>query len=146
MGTTTETIAAEFNISVEQVDGFEYRVRFDKEQHPEVRMDEPAPLGQDAAPNAARFLAAAVGNCLAASLSFCMKRAGAMPTGVKARVHVTLVRNEQKRIRIGHLDVELDPGPGVDAAALQKCLPTFEDFCTVTQSVRGCLDVRVKVL
>jgi hypothetical protein len=50
-------LAGEFILQVEQVDGFDFRVRFDKEQYPELRMDEPAPLGLDAAPNPARICA-----------------------------------------------------------------------------------------
>ena len=42
------------------------------------------------APNAARYLAAAIGNCLAASLLFCAKRAGHALSDVKATVHVAL--------------------------------------------------------
>ena len=58
---------SEFGLRIEQVDGYEFRVRFDKEHYPEMRLDEPAPLGHDRAPNPARILAAAIGNCLAAS-------------------------------------------------------------------------------
>lgn len=142
---------ATFSLTVEQVEGFEFRVRFDKEQYAELRMDEPAPLGGDTAPNPARILAAAIANCLAASLLFCMKRGGHAPQAMRAEAQVSLVRNEQKRLRVGRIDVKLAPtmAPGGDLeamqAALQKCLPTFEDFCVVTQSVRGGLDVRVEV-
>ena len=48
------TLIHEFGITVDQVDGYEYRIRFDKPQYPEIRVDEPEPLGKDAAPNAAR--------------------------------------------------------------------------------------------
>ena len=39
---------------------------------PAILFDEPAPLGEDQAPNAASYLGAAVGHCLAASLAFCL--------------------------------------------------------------------------
>ena len=64
----------EFGISVERLSGYEFRVSFDKPQYASLTLDEPAPLGDDSAPNAARVLAAAIGNCLSASLVFCLSR------------------------------------------------------------------------
>jgi hypothetical protein len=55
-----------------------------------------------------------------------------------------VVRNEQKRLRIGKVRVRIEAPLG--AAAVQECLPLFEDFCTVTQSVRAGLDVEVEVV
>jgi len=137
--------ASRFELQIDQIDAFEFRVRFDKEQHAELRMDEPPPLGKDSAPNPARVLAAAVGNCLAASLLFCMNRAKIPVLGMHADVGVELVRNEQKHLRIGHVDVTLRPRTPAHADALAPCLEAFEEFCVVTQSVRAGLDVRVKV-
>ncbi len=133
-----------FTIAVEQVDGYEFRVRFDSALHAEIRVDEPPPLGHDAAPNAVRLLAAAIGNCLAASLVFCAKRRGAELVNVRAEIVTELVRNEAKRLRVGRVTVTLD-APGADAKALAACIPTFEEFCTVTQSVREGIDVVVHV-
>jgi len=49
-------------------------------------------------------------------------------------------------LRIGKIDVEIDPSIGApDDAKLKKCLDLYEDFCVVTQSVRKGLDVSVNV-
>jgi hypothetical protein len=56
-----------------------------------------------------------------------------------------MVRNEQKRLRIGTVDVTLSPHMDADSTQLAGCLDQFEDFCVVTQSVREGLDVRVHV-
>jgi uncharacterized OsmC-like protein len=136
---------SEFALHVEQVDGFEFRVRFDKEQYPDLRMDEPAPLGHDLAPSPARILAAAIGNCLAASLLFCMQRRRTPLRGVSADVKVSIARNDAKRLRIGKVDVVLRPSVEGGAEALAPCLETFEDFCIVTQSVRAGIPVDVRV-
>jgi len=138
--------AGRFEVRVEPVEGFEFRVKFDKEHYPDIRTDEPAPLGRDLGPNPSRLLAGAIGNCLAASLLFCLKRAGAAPgVRVGADVDVVVTRNEQKHLRIGQVRVTLRPSADIDSAAMAKCISTFEDFCVVTQSVRGGVDVHVEV-
>ncbi|MBP9113074.1 MAG: OsmC family protein [Polyangiaceae bacterium] len=137
--------AGTFTFQVEQVDGFDFRVKFDKEQYPELRMDEPAPLGKDTAPNPARILAASVGNCLSASLVFCLQRKGVTVKGLRSEVKVELIRNDRKRLRIGHIEVTIHPGSDIPKDVLDACLSTFEDFCVVTQSVREGLDVKVNV-
>lgn len=137
--------AGEFTLHVEQVDGFDFRVRFDKEQYAELRMDEPPPLGRDASPNPARILAAAIGDCLSASLVFCLKRRGVVVDGLRSEVRVQLVRNENKRLRIGNVEVSIHPQGPIPDEALDACLQTFEDFCVVTQSVREGIDVKVDV-
>ena len=130
---------------VEQIDGFEFRVKFDKEQFAPLLLDEPPPLGRDTAPNAARVLAAAIGNCLSASLVFCLKRANVAATGVTADVDVEIVRNEQRRLRVGKVSVTLHTDLAPDDPALTSCLGAFEDFCIVTQSVRQGIEVAVQV-
>lgn len=137
--------AGEFTLHIEQVDGFDFRVRFDKEQYADLRMDEPPPLGHDASPNPARILAAAIGDCLSASLVFCLKRRGVIVSGLRSEVRVQLVRNENKRLRIGNVDVSIRPEGPIPEEAMDACLKTFEDFCVVTQSVREGIDVKVSV-
>lgn len=137
--------AGEFALHVEQVKGFDFRVRFDNERYPELRMDEPPPLGHDAAPNPARILAAAIGDCLSASLVFCLQRRGVVVEGLRSEVHVQLVRNENKRLRIGAVEVSIHPQGPIPDDVMDACLKTFEDFCVVTQSVRDGIDVKVDV-
>ena len=137
--------ASRFSLRVEQVDGFEFRVKFDKEQFAPLLLDEPPPLGRDTAPNAARVLAAAIGNCLSASLVFCLKHAKVTASGVTADVDVEIVRNESRRLRVGKVNVTLHTDLAPDDPALAGCLSTFEDFCIVTQSVRQGIDVAVQV-
>jgi uncharacterized OsmC-like protein len=135
----------EFTLRVEQVAGFDFRVDFDKEQYAKLRMDEPAPLGHDTAPNPARVLAAAIGDCLSASLVFCLKRRGVVVEGLRSEVRVELVRNEHKRLRIGRVDVAIHPRDPIPEDVLAACRETFEDFCVVTQSVREGIAIDVTV-
>ncbi len=139
-------IVNRFAIHVEQIDGFEFRVHFDKDRFATLELDEPPPLGHDVAPNAARVLAAAIGNCLAASLVFCLRKARREANGVRADVDVEIVRNDERRLRIGKVAVVLHAPLPPDAPELGHCVSTFEDFCIVTQSVRAGIDVDVKVV
>lgn len=137
-------LVGNFVIHLEHLQGYVFRTRFDKAQHPDLLVDEPAPLGADSAPNPARILAAAVANCLAASLQFCLAKAGITPTALTAKAQVQLVRNDQNHLRIGWVDVTLNPQVD-NPEAVEACRGLFEDFCVVTESVRQGLDVRVHV-
>ncbi len=141
-----DNVVGEFAISIDQVADYEFRVRFDKENYPELRMDEPGPLGRDTAPNPSRVLAAAIGNCLCASFQFCARKHGVKPSSIQAEVKVEIVRNESRRLRVGRVRVVIDPR--LEAADLEKakaCRALFEDFCTVTQSIRDGVEVDVSV-
>jgi uncharacterized OsmC-like protein len=140
-----DQVVSQFELEIEPVEGYAFRVRFDKPNFPEWTTDEPPPLGHDRGPNPTRVLALAIANCLAASLHFCLSRHGERDATVSARVRVDVVRNEQKRLRVGRVAVTLRPSVGADNPALAKCMETFEDFCTVTQSVRAGIDIAVTV-
>ena len=136
-----------FTLDIERLDGFRFEIRFDDPAWSPVLADEPPPLGAGSAPNPARFLAAAVGSCLAASLTFCLQKAHVDVSGMRAHVEVGMGRNERGRLRIGQIHVQLEPRLGGDGAArMARCLEIFEDFCVVTQSVREGIDVRVDVV
>jgi uncharacterized OsmC-like protein len=134
---------AEFSIMLEQVQDYQLRVIFDRPEAAEVVVDEPAPLGQDAGPNASRLLAAAVGSCLTASLLFCLRKVRLEPGRIRTRVRVWMGRNERGRLRIARLRAEIDPGIALDAPGALRCREIFEDFCVVTQSVRQGVPVEV---
>ena len=76
---------------------------------PTILFDEPPPLGQGRAPTAAAVLGAAVGNCLAASFAFCLRKARIEPAELTAHVATHVVRDERGRFRIGGIDVEITP-------------------------------------
>jgi uncharacterized OsmC-like protein len=110
-------------------------------------MDEPAPLGGSAGPNATDLLAAAVGNCLAASLLLCLQKSHASIETMSATVTAHIDRNDRGRLRIVGLDVDIDPRLGADdAAKLERCRGLFEDYCMVSASVRQGIPIDVRVL
>lgn len=146
MQTDSPTVVSTFTIGIEQIQDYEFKVVFDKPQFAEWRFDEPAPLGHESAPNPARVLAASIGNCLSASLLFCARKARVGLGAIRTQVRAEIVRNSLGRLRIGTIEVNIDPG--LEAGEREKasrCLRLFEDYCVVTQSVRDGIDVRVTV-
>lgn len=111
-----------------------------------LALDEASPLGHDHGPNPARVLASAVGGCLGASLLYCLRKARVEVSGLSTNVEGTFVRNDRGRLRIGSLRVSLSPTvPAALRDRVTRCLGLFEDFCTVTQSIRDGIDVQVHV-
>jgi organic hydroperoxide reductase OsmC/OhrA len=137
---------SEFEIEIDQVQDYEFRVRFDKPQYPELMVDAPAPVGRDQVPSPSRLLAAAMGHCLASGLLFCARKTGASFGPIKTRVRTELVRNDRGRPRVGKVEVEIETQvPECAAEAAARCVGMFEDICMVTQSVREGVEVSVSV-
>jgi uncharacterized OsmC-like protein len=134
-----------FTIRLEQRKDFEYNVKFDWPEVPDLLTDEPEPLGGQKGPNASRMVAVAVANCLCASLWFCLKRSKNEPGGVKAEVTGNVARNEQKRLRISDFAVRIELSGVEDPSKLERCLGLFEDYCVVTASIRQGIPVSVEV-
>jgi uncharacterized OsmC-like protein len=135
-----------FRAHIAQRDHFQFDVTFDGESWDPIVVDEPAPLGGGAGPNAARLLAAAVGNCLAASLLLCLEKSRVELRDLEARVEGLMERNDEGRFRIARMSVGITPTlVGEPSKKYERCLELFEDFCIVTQSVRQGIDVEVAV-
>lgn len=135
-----------FRIELVQQADYRFEARFDNPAVPALLTDEAAPLGADAGPNPSRLLATAVANCLAASLLFSMRKFKNVPDPIRAVATVSMVRNEQKRLRVGGMAVDLHLGvPASAIAMLERILAQFEDFCVVTQSVRAAFPVEVRI-
>ncbi len=75
-----------FEVALRRQDGFQFEVELGDNGETTLLMDEPEPVGHGFGPNAARILAAAIANCLSASLLYCLERS---------------------RIEVGGLDVEV---------------------------------------
>jgi uncharacterized OsmC-like protein len=139
-------VSESFKVTVEHWQNFQFTIEFDQDGVPGLLTDEPAPLGEGKGPNPARLLAAAVGNCLAASLLFCLKKAHIEPQSVRASVEGQMVRNDRGRMRITELRVRLEPAlDEADLPRISRCAEIFEDFCIVTESVRDGIDVLVEL-
>lgn len=134
----------EWLTELEMVQDYQFRISFDDKGLADIMTDEPLPVGKGEHPNATRFLAAAVGNCLCASLAFCLRKTRTEPISIKAVVRTTLGRNEKGRLRVQGMQVRIFPEVD-DQAKLERCLPLFQDFCTVSAAVREGIDIEVLV-
>jgi uncharacterized OsmC-like protein len=135
-----------FTIRLTQETDYQFRVTFDSPNMASLLVDEPVPLGKNAGPNPARLMAAAVANCLSASLLFAVRKFKQDPGSVSAAAVTRVARNEQGRFRIAGIDVAIQLG-GVagNIEHLERSLAQFEDFCIVTQSIRQGIPVHVEV-
>lgn len=140
-------MADTFEIQLERIDGFQFRTDFPGTDVAPLIVDEPAPLGTGTGPNPARLLAVAVGNCLSASLLFCLGKSRVEIGGINTSVVGAYQRDEKKRLRIAGLKVTLQIDiADDDLQRANRCLDIYEDFCVVTASVRKGIDVDVTVV
>lgn len=113
---------------------------------PSLVADEPPPLGEGAGPAPSQMLMAAVANCLCASLTFALQKFKQDPGELVATVTANMGRNAANRLRIQSFRVDIQLGAeAVDLAHLDRVLAQFEEFCTVSMSVREGIPIDVSV-
>ena len=126
--------------------GFEFKVIFDVANVPELVVDEIKPIGESIGPNPTRLLSAAVGHCISSSLLFCLRKARVNIKDMETEVKAKVVRNKEGYLRVRGLDVQIQLDVNDDdKSRVDRCLDIFENYCTVTQSVRQGLDVKVTI-
>jgi len=127
-------------------EGFKFEVDFGLENASKLIMDEPPPVGESTGPSASKVLAAAMGNCLTASLMFCLQRARAEFGDIKTDVKGVMRRNESGRWRIQEMNVDIDIGVDGDYdSQYDRCHGLFEDFCIVSKSIEQGIPINVQV-
>lgn len=108
--------------------------------------DEPPPIGQGQGPSPEQLLLAGVTNCLCASLFFALGKFRQDASGIVAEASAAIGRNASGRLRIQAIDVAITIGAeGYDLPQVERALSQFEDFCTVTESVKAGIPVAVTV-
>lgn len=133
-------------IQLHQRQDYRFEVRF-QSGGPTLLTDAPAPLGAAAGPNAEELLLAAVADCLSASLLFSLRKYKNVAVALRSQARATLARNEQGRLRVAAIEVEIDLGaPAASFKLLERALDQFEDFCVVSQSVRAGIPLQVRVI
>ena len=135
-----------FQVSMVREEGFKFVVDFGLENGLTLNMDEPPPVGESTGPSASKVLAAAMGNCLTASLMFCLQKARAEVGDIKTDVKGVMRRNEKGRWRIQEINVDIDIGVEGDYdSQFNRCHSLFEDFCIVSKSIEQGIPINVQV-
>lgn len=138
-------MSEEISVTVTRQDKYKFLVDFGPNLAQTVA-DEPPPLGEGTGPSPQQFLAAAVANCLSASLLFAHGKFKEDPGRLLTRVACEIGRNERNRLRVTAMKVTITLGVAPESLGhLERVLAQFEDFCTVTQSVRAGIPVAVTV-
>jgi uncharacterized OsmC-like protein len=138
----------EFKVELELLDRFQFKVKYDFPEIPDLMTDEPIQMGGEGkGPNPSRMVGTAIANCLASSLIHCLRRSKADVKGIKADVKGYIKRNEEGLLRLTNVDVFLYPimGSSDDMKAFERCKGLFEKYCVVTESIRQGLTVNVEV-
>jgi uncharacterized OsmC-like protein len=113
---------------------------------PTVTSDLPPPLGSASGPSPEHFLASAVGSCLSSSLVFALSRFKEDPAPLATTVTAVVGRNDANRMRVLRLEARITLGrAAAELPHLERALATFEDYCTVTASVRAGIPVVLEV-
>ncbi len=135
-----------FYVEMTRESGFRFSINFGVDGMDPFYMDEPEPVGKNTGPNAGKMVGAALANCLAASLMFCLQKSRVEVQGMKSTARGVLVRNDKGRGRIKEVNVDLYPEvePG-KTKQLERCKEIFDDFCIVSKSIEQGLPVNVKV-
>jgi len=132
-------------VNLKQESDYKFSLNFG-ENIPVVYSDESPPLGQGVGATPVQLLAAAVGNCLSASLLFALRKFKQSPEPMATEVHAIVGRNAENRLRVQRIEVALRLGKTAEEMEhLDRVLEQFEAFCTVTESVRLGIPVEVSV-
>jgi len=109
-------------------------------------VDEATPLGDGSGPSPSQLLAAAVGSCLSASFLFASTKFKEDPGPLTTTARCQTGRNENNRLRVTGIEIGIELGLEPESLGhLERALAQFEDFCTVSQSVRAGIPFTVTV-
>jgi organic hydroperoxide reductase OsmC/OhrA len=131
---------------LELLEGYRFEVEFDVHSIPRLVVDEIKPIGEEEGPNPTRLLSAAVGHCISSSLLYCLGKAKVKVKKLETTVQAKVERNKEGYLRIAGLNVQVCLEVNEeDKARVPRCLKIFENYCTVTQSVRKGIEVKVTI-
>jgi uncharacterized OsmC-like protein len=141
------TDSPDIRILLEQEGPYAFKVSFEGTDLDALHTDESAPLGAGAGPNPAAMLLTSIANCLSASLLFALRKYKNAPGPIRGEIVARRERNAEGRLRIPRAEVTIHlSDKAADLEHFDRVLAQFEQFCTVTQSVRAGMEVAVSIV
>ena len=138
-------MADSISVTITQKENYQFLVDFGAAM-PTLIADEPAPRGNGEGPAPTHMLAAALANCLSASLLFSLRKFKQDAGGITTTATCVVDRNADNRLRVVRIDVAIKLGKsGAELEHLDRILGQFEAFCTVSQSVQAGIPVEIVV-
>ncbi|MDA8111019.1 MAG: OsmC family protein [Nitrospiraceae bacterium] len=107
--------------------------------------DEPDPVGDNAGPPTPALLGSALGHCLSASLLEALKHSHIDVLGCETEAVVVVKPNTEGLPRIDRVEVTISPLLAESHPRMKRCEEVFENYCTVTSSVKRGVEVQVIV-
>jgi len=137
----------EVKVELREDDGFRFSASFPGAAWGPLTLDEPAPMGTGAGPSPTQTLAAAVGHCLSVTLLDCLKRAKIPVRSIATSVVAHRGRNAEGRLRVLRFTaaIHAEPVDSADRPRMDRCISVFEQYCTVSASVRQGIPMDVHV-
>jgi uncharacterized OsmC-like protein len=133
-----------FTVNLKLLENYLFQIDFG--EFGNLLSDEPEPLGGGEGPSPAGLLAASVANCLSASLLYALRRHKEDPGELTATITGRFGRVE-KFLRVTDFDVQIRLGTTKDTLpSLEGAVAQFENYCTVTQSVRRGIEVNIEII
>jgi uncharacterized OsmC-like protein len=143
MAMAGETVTVELR----QAEDFRFSVEFPDSTAGSLTLDEPAPMGGGAGPSPTQTLGAAIGHCLSVTLLDCLRRARIPVRSIATTVRAERGRNAEGRLRVQKLvaTIRAEPVDPADRPRMDRCVSVFEQYCTVSASVRQGIPIETTV-
>ena len=107
--------------------------------------DEPDPVGDDTGPSTPALLGSALGHCLSASLLEALKHSHIDVLECETEAVVVVKPNVEGLPRIDRVEVTISPLLAESNPRTKRCEEVFENYCTVTSSVKCGIEVQINV-
>ena len=143
----TEEKEFTYEINMEKLENYKFLVDFGG-SIPSLLMDETedVPGGEETGPTASMLMGAAVGNCLSASLVFCLSKKRVNLKNLKTKITLKRKRNDKGYWSISGIVVDLQPEIAEeDRERFDKCVEIFRNYCIVSNSIETGIPLTVNI-